>query len=243
MVTARAESKRLPGKACSLIGQSPAVGVVIQRAKSFGLEHLVLATGVSDINSDIAQIAVANDIQCFRGSTGNKLLRWRDCARQFGFDAITVLEGDDVFFDPQQSLASMTKLRSSNVDAVLPHKRSEAGSGEVGMSITLDMLDQIVESDDFNEYDIEVDYLPWPDLLRRNNASFEYSDCPFANHLQVRVTLDYPEDLPLLNSISDKLGNLAKRADIEDYLSENTDWFDEMTALNNRFRANRNEAI
>ena len=59
-------------------------------------------------------------IKFFRGSLINKLKRWSDCASFYEIKDFHTVDADDPFFDGDEMILSMKKLRDGNYDVVLP---------------------------------------------------------------------------------------------------------------------------
>lgn len=239
VITARFESSRLPGKVVANINGKTALDLVIDRA-NFGLLHpLYLCIGDSTPNNQVAAIGEARGVTVFRGSTPNKLHRWLECAQKYNLDTVTILEADDLFFDWSQTRSALQKLIcDSKIDVVLPHKRSSNGSGEVGMTIRVSVLNQIV-SGSYADYTQSVDVVDWPSEIEKVKGRFTFGDSPFLDVPQTRMTLDYEEDLEILRWIDSEKGPLASREDLEELCQHHSSFLSKMSLLNKNFVRNK----
>lgn len=239
LITARFESSRLPGKVVANINGKTALDLVIDRANVGLLHPLYLCTGDSTPNNQVAAIGEARGVTVFRGSTPNKLHRWLECAQKYKLDTVTILEADDLFFDWSQTRTALQKLISNpKIDVILPHKRSSNGSGEVGITIRVSTLKQIV-SGSYADYNQQVDVVDWPSEIKKVKGNFMLSDSPFLDVPQTRMTLDYEEDLEILRWIDSEKGPLATREDLEHLCQNDSSFLSQMNSLNKNFVRNK----
>lgn len=243
LITARFESSRLPGKVVADINGRTALDLVIDRANFGSLKPLYLCTGETTLNDEVAAIGESREIPVFRGSTSNKLYRWFGCAQKYELDIITVLEADDVFFDWSQTLnAQQRLLKDTSLDAVLPHQRSSNGSGEIGMTIRVKTLGQLV-TQFYSDRKQNVDLVDWPIEIQRLKGKFTFSDSPFQSVPQTRMTLDYEEDLEILRWLDLEKGYLASRSDLENFCLDHPAFLSKMNWLNERFTKNKESKV
>jgi spore coat polysaccharide biosynthesis protein SpsF len=101
IVQARMGSERCPGKSLELIGKFPVVEVVLRRlAKADRLGRVVLATSNLDRDTRLAQAAAECGFPVFRGSENDLVERYVSAAEQFAdSDYLVRATGDNVFMD------------------------------------------------------------------------------------------------------------------------------------------------
>ena len=99
-ITARLKSKRLPKKTTKLILGRPMIEWMIDRLKVCNVEPIVMMTSTNPQDDPLIKIAKKNNIDYFRGSEDDVLLRMRDCARKFNVDLIISVTADDPFKEP-----------------------------------------------------------------------------------------------------------------------------------------------
>jgi sialic acid synthase SpsE/spore coat polysaccharide biosynthesis protein SpsF (cytidylyltransferase family) len=99
-ITARLKSYRLPMKAIKPILGKPMIEWMIQRLKKANIHPLVLMTSTNPQDDPLVEIAKKEEIQFFRGSEQDVLVRIRDCAREFGVDLIISVTADDPLKEP-----------------------------------------------------------------------------------------------------------------------------------------------
>lgn len=100
IIQARMGSTRLPGKVMRPIAGKPLLAHVLGRLA--GLQHdamVVVATSLSPADDEIESFCRERGATCFRGSETDVLARYRECARQFGFEQVVRLTADNPFTD------------------------------------------------------------------------------------------------------------------------------------------------
>ena len=97
-ITVRTTSSRLPQKALLKIRNQRVIEHVIDRAKLCKNANLVVLCTTTNKEDDVlVDIAKRKKIKSFRGSEKDKLVRWRDAAREFKIDYFATFDGDDFF--------------------------------------------------------------------------------------------------------------------------------------------------
>lgn len=221
IITARYSSTRLPGKMLLGLGDNSVLGHSISRAKSAGFVPL-LCTSTDRADDALVAEAAKYGVQSYRGELFNKIQRWNDCYSVFNLRDAHIVDGDDPYFDTDEILESLSCLRMNLLDLVRTSNRSDSGFATVGMSVTAHFLTELVKrcetlpSSDF-------DVLPWSLLLRSTDKVRTAEDSFLIPNktLQIRLTLDYLEDLYVMNAIAKVFGADTPRKVIEEYLSQN----------------------
>lgn len=221
LITARYSSSRLPGKLLLAIGENTVLGHSILRAVSAGFNP-ILCTSTDSSDDVLVSEASKYGIPSFRGDLSNKLRRWDDCFTKTGLTHGHILDGDDPFFDPEEIHQSLEKLQSERLDLVRTSDRSDSGFATVGMSITSHFMATLatrskkLASEDF-------DVIPWDKLIfpgdNVNKAKDNY--LTLNRDKQIRLTLDYQEDLLLMDLIARQFSFDCPRQIIEEFLLEN----------------------
>jgi len=219
-LTVRASSTRLPRKCFLPFGNYDVLGHVIARAQHFKLKP-ILCTSNENSDDEIESYAMSNGILCFRGSLGNKILRWYKCAKTFKVDAFHTVDVDDPFFDPKQVLKSLKLLKGKNLDVVFPTSISSSGGASVGYSISTSYLESNLNKFDLISEIEMVDTFFNDDLLLRQEI-LESDNDEIEN---VRLTLDYEEDYWLLLFILKLCGPFAERANIKRVFENNPELY------------------
>ncbi len=220
-ITVRTSSSRLPAKCLLPFGEDCNVlEHVIRRARHYGITPFV-CTSVDQSDNVIEEIAMAEGVECYRGSLTNKLKRWADCATFFGLEGFHTIDADDPFFDGDQIKRSMALLVDDGLDVVYPTEASSSGGASVGYSLTTDIVKRAsVNLPDETDTEMMWYYLEKIPNLRR--VALPDSQLPSP---KARLTLDYQEDYWLLESVRRIVGNLAARQEIDQLFIRNPDLY------------------
>ena len=239
LITARYSSTRLPGKILLRLGNHSILGHSISRAKSAGFTP-VLCTSTDHSDDALVEEASKYKVQSFRGSLLNKIQRWCDCAQSFDFDDIHIVDGDDPYFDPGEILLSLQSLRENNLNLIRTSERSDSGFATLGMSAkTSFLLELATRASQLQSSDFDV--IPWDLLLYPEDKVSVAPDSFLTSNksVQMRLTLDYPEDLTLMNIIAKNFSFDASRTEIEKFLVQNAEILQVNQLRTNDFLTNK----
>jgi spore coat polysaccharide biosynthesis protein SpsF len=220
-VTVRSSSSRLPGKCFLPFGEnSNVLEHIVRRAKHYDIEPII-CTSVDSSDDQIEQLAKKEGVRHFRGSLSNKLQRWADCATHFNIDVFHTVDADDPFFDGAEMHRSYDYLKAGNYDVVSPTEISSAGAATVGYTLTKDIVIKACAGLDENA-DTEM---MWYYLDKISDIKKTTLPAISENNLKLRLTLDYPEDYWLMESVRRITGNLAPRNEVDELFARNPDLY------------------
>lgn len=101
IVQARMGSARLPGKVMRPIGDTPMIGVLLDRAsKAKRVDKIVVATSEDPRNDPLADYVRSIGVDVFRGSENDVLDRFQRAARAVGATSVVRVTGDCPMVDP-----------------------------------------------------------------------------------------------------------------------------------------------
>jgi spore coat polysaccharide biosynthesis protein SpsF len=210
----------LPEKCLLPFGDATVLHHIIRRARHYAIDPIV-CTSTDPRDDAIETIARSEDVRCFRGSLRNKLKRWSDCAESFGVDRFHTVDADDPFFDGEEMHRSMQLLAEKRLDMVSPTEASSAGGASVGYSLTADVVRR-ASAGQPDDLDTEM---MWFHVAKISGLRAETLAPAFEAPGQLRLTLDYPEDYWLLESVRRMVGNLARRSEVNALFSRNPDLY------------------
>ena len=99
-ISVRTGSSRLPKKALYKIQGKTTIEYLIDRLKkSKYAEKVILCTTQLKEDDILCDIAGINNIDYFRGSSPDKLMRWLGATEKYNVDFFVNVDGDDIFFD------------------------------------------------------------------------------------------------------------------------------------------------
>ena len=233
VINARSTSRRLPNKCFSQITDKfKTYQMIIFRAKLAGLPVIF---GTSDDASDdrLAQLAAQEGVDVFRGSRLNKIKRWHDCLLKYNADAMICIDGDDlaVDFDIAQRLAGVMKKGLADIYEA----PEDIVCGLLTYAFTRKAVQRMfaVVSDPEADTDIVSRYV--------KAVGLNCAEIPLkANErgLNVRLTMDYPEDEEFFRRVYevmpvDASGSAIAAKAIELGLTK-INWFRQMDFLRNQ---------
>jgi spore coat polysaccharide biosynthesis protein SpsF len=222
MITVRSQSMRLPKKCFLPFGDCNVLEHVIRRVKHFDINPIVCTT--TEVTDDkIVKIAKTEDVQYFRGSVKDKLMRWRDACRENGIEKFVSIDADDLFFDEELSYQSIETLGNSYDIVKHPAQQPNNGyyEGCVGYSIRLDIIEKACELKNTDDTEMMWNFIEKVSGVRVGHLQVNDDDvsCP------IRLTLDYEEDYWLMRTILRILGAFASRRQIAHLFSSNPDLY------------------
>lgn len=215
LVQARMGSSRLRGKVLADLDGRPMIRFMfdrIRRAKS--LDAAVLITSTDPDDHELIMFAESQDIPVIAGPLEDVLARYRLGAEQTDADIIVRLTGDCPFIDPTliDDVVALRDLEgtdyASNID---PPTFAD------GLDVECFTYDALVRADDeANEQRYREHVTLWmreggSGLSRANLAAPESCD-------DLRITVDYEDDLETIRAIAAALGGNAAEASYGDIL-------------------------
>ena len=189
VINARSTSKRLPNKCFAQITDDfKTYQIIILRAKLAGLP---VVFGTSDDVSDdkLALLAAKEGVDVFRGARLNKIKRWHDCLLEYDADAMVCIDGDDlaVDFDIARRVAEVMKKGLAEIYEA----PEDIVCGLLTYAFTRTAVEKMFALVSNPEADTDVV------SLYVKAVGLISTEMPLnANErgLDVRLTLDYPED-------------------------------------------------
>ena len=204
LITVRTLSSRLPQKALIPIGKRKLIEHVIDRAKvsleSGNLAHVVVCTSTEPEDDILEKIALENGVDCFRGSLRDKIKRWRDAAEKFGADYIITIDGDDTFCDPELIVTAIKQLEEKSLD-VITADTPDYVCGGFTHGISTKTLQKICEMKGTDDTEMTKPYLIESGLFKVGMLDVP----PIFKDKNIRLTLDYPEDLEFFRRVFDEM--------------------------------------
>lgn len=222
LITVRTSSTRLPRKTLLPIGKKKLIEHVIDRARvslKNGLSNVVVCTSTDPSDDVLEKIAKENGVDCFRGSLEDKIARWLGAAEKFGADYIITIDGDDPFCDPELIGEAIKQIEKKSFD-VITADTPEYVCGGFTHGISTKTLQKICEMKATNDTEMTKPYLIESGMFNVGMLDVD----PIFRNPNVRLTLDYPEDLEFFKTVFDKMKmekNTVPLRDILKFLNEN----------------------
>jgi len=129
-------------------------------------------------------------IDCYRGSLKDKLMRWLGAAEKFGLDYFVTFDGDDLFCDPELIGLAVDQMAGRGLDFM--EAPSGLRYGAFTYCIAVPALKRVCEIKDTDDTEMMWVYFTKTGLFKTGELKV---DDPSFFHNDVRMTLDYKEDL------------------------------------------------
>ena len=109
-------------------------------------------------------------------------------------------------------------------DLVLTSIKSDSGFASVGTSVAADFMSELVARSQTLK-SANFDVIPWDLLLRPTDhvSTMPDNDLGFPPDIEMRLTLDYPEDHTLLKILGEEFAFDVPRIEVERYLVEHSE--------------------
>lgn len=239
LVTVRSASARLPDKCFQLITDEVSViQVVIRRAKKIGCP--VILTTTEDPSDDrLEEVSFKEDILCFRGAVKNKIKRWADCFYKYNITEGLLVDGDDPTFDYNVGARALDQLRRIRSDAVLISPEMTPGFFTYG--ITKEGIEKLLTQAPNSQTDTDV----ITEFINSGSLTKSYvSVMPEETEgHNVRLTVDYQEDVEFYRALYSKVNYLSPAPEIVKVAIKNNlqeiNWHKQAEFLDNQKKFNK----
>jgi len=216
-IEARMGSSRLPGKTMTLLHNGmPLLECVVRRFRECRmLDSVVVATTVGRSDDAITEWCEKNSVPVFRGSEENVLDRVVGAAQLHGADAIVQMGADSAYLDYHLIDQLVEYYRKGKFDYVCNDLKLTYPLGIYGHVVRVERLAALNQRNDLSEQDRSdvVRYI-WEhsETYSISNIEAPESLC----HPELRLTIDYPEDLDQAKNVYAHLGLLFTTQQIID---------------------------
>ena len=201
-IAVRTASTRLPGKALIEINGVKTIEYLINRLKaSKKADIIVLCTTKLKEDNILCEIAENNKIDYYRGSVKDKLERWNGAAKKYEVDCFVTADGDDLFCEPELIDLALQQFDESNVDFI---QANDIIPGGFSYAIRVSALKKVCEIKNSDDTELMWVYFTETNLFNvselKNVSKFYYRN-------DIRMTLDYEEDLVFFKSVINLIGH------------------------------------
>lgn len=216
IITVRNSSKRLPNKVIMKVFHDlRAIDILIKRAQKTELP-VIIATSTDPSDDVFEDIAKNHNVMIFRGSLLNKIKRWYDCFNHFNIKNALLVDGDDLAYDYEIGKRAISYIKKFNVDMVLNPPNIICGFftyalNRNGIAKLYDIAKfEDLDTDVIHKF-IQLAHLKTSFIKLENNES----------NKEIRLTLDYPEDLEFFKKLYQNVSVTASGNDIVEFLENN----------------------
>jgi spore coat polysaccharide biosynthesis protein SpsF len=195
-------SSRLPGKVLIPFEGKPALLILLERLSIVHCDELVVATTTNVIDSTIAELCNANNINVFKGSEDNVLLRFSEAATEYNADIVIRICGDSPLIDGE--------IINELIDKFFTYKDCDYLSNTInqtyplGMNAEIFKINALLTANKLSTSKLEREHVtpyiynnPKKFIIRKVHYNEDFSN--------LRLTLDTYEDSLLINFILNML--------------------------------------
>lgn len=205
IIQARVGSSRRPDKIFADINGKPLIEILITRMRAVKkIKKLIIATTEEKEDDQLEEWSIRNNISCFRGSKENVLSRFYYCAIKHQADIVVRITGDDPLKDPfVTNHAIELLLKDDNLDYV---SNTIKPSYPEGIDIEVFRFNALKKAFNLATKESDLEHVT-PFIWRNKNIfkSLNFTDKEDFSNL--RLTVDYEEDLIVISAIMKKFKN------------------------------------
>lgn len=198
----RLSNTRLPKKALKEINGIPVVQYLIDRIKkSKKIRNVVVCTTNNENDNQLVEFLKKNNYLFYRGNENDILIRYLDAAYNFNTDFIISVDGDDIYSDPFYVDKMISEYEKTNADFI---DMVDFPFGIASVGIKKEALEKVCKLKKTDN--TETGYR----LFFHNEQIFKIHQIRPENirfPKELRLTLDYQQDLDLAEKIFGELGN------------------------------------
>lgn len=212
IITVRSASTRLPRKAWYEIQGKPLICHLIERVKQIkGYQQVIIATTNQPEDKAFGEVADRYGIGIYYGHPTDIMQRHLDAARQYELDFYVTADGDDLFADPYCYEKLLDNFIQTSADYIKP-EGFIIGTYAYGIKVkAMEKICQLkdeLETEGFGRY---FEQVPGFKLSSIKNKPERYFP-------GLRLTIDYSEDIKLVQVLINKINKPVKDILIEDII-------------------------
>jgi len=206
----RLTNTRLPGKALKTINQKPIILYLLDRLKTCKkIRNIVVCTTNNSTDDPLVEKLHDYDIEIFRGSEKDILIRFLGAAKQFEPDLIINVDGDDIYSDPELVDYVVDEFHRTNADYIdmfdFPFGFRMVGFSKSSLEQVCELKNTNDTETGYRDFFYKLPSLKIHKIHFKDNKTFPP---------ELRLSLDYQEDLDFAKLIFKKLGNNFHLKDI-----------------------------
>ncbi len=194
----RDKATRLPGKATLDVKGKPVIERLLTRlALTKEADVVALTTSTNRDDAHLMDRARRAGVEAFAGSEDDKLARYLGAMHKFSIDFAVIVDGDDLFVSVEHIDEAIREFRRTPADYI-----TQVGLplGAASFGVRAGALAEVVAAKAESNTEVWGTYFTSrPGFQIR---LMEESD-PLLRQPEVRMTLDYPEDLAFFRSVHD----------------------------------------
>lgn len=224
IIQARLSSTRLPGKVLKKVLDKPLLWYLVERVKKAKeINNVVIATTTNEVDGPIVEFAKTNGIDFFRGSETDVLDRYYKAALEFRADIIVRVTSDCPLIDPKVIDDTVRLYKNSKVQYAANTVPPETSKYPDGSDVEVFGIDALKRAYEESKDPLDREHVTF--YFWRHDNGFKTAQLDHHNNYsKYRFTVDYPEDLDVIEFIIKELkkrNNLGHVDEIVEILDAN----------------------
>ena len=200
LITGRLKSTRLPKKLLIEIKGKPVISYMLDRLKlAKKVDQIVICTSHLEEDKPLEDIARQNGVECYLGDPDDVLVRLLGAIDKYKLDYVLNITADCPLVDPDYADTIVEQFLRTDADLIrqfdLPH-------GVFSYGIKVEALRKVVELKKSCDTEVWGRYFTDTGLFKVLDLDVDNS---FHRRPELRLTIDYPEDLEVFKSIINSL--------------------------------------
>jgi len=213
LITARLKSTRLPEKLLRKVCGRPIFAHMLDRLKlAQRVDQIIVCTSTNPQDDPLVDLALSEGAAYFRGDEEDVLKRLYDAAVAFQIDYILNITADCPFVDPVYAGMIVDAFEATNADLI---RAFDLPLGAYSYGIKPSALQEVLEIKDTKDTEVWGRYFTDTGLFHVYDLPI---DNPLHNQPDLRMTLDYPEDLEFFKAVFAHLYQPGKVFSFDDIL-------------------------
>lgn len=214
VICSRLKSNRVPGKALREINGEPCLSHLLKRLKPAGIP-IVLACP-NDEKDEFSKFIRkyekrnAHDIHLFDGWNEDPLFRMWATSEAYQIDHLIRITHDKIFVDPDDVFHAIDQYMKNNVDYLYSSNFTDGTGFEIISRKALEKACSKFKNVEHISYAIKA----VTDNVLNLDMSHKYES-------DIRLLIDFPEDLCLMDTVMACLGNDCTQAQVIEFLKQN----------------------
>jgi len=210
-VLARLGSSRLPKKHFKKIGNELVIDHLIHRIKkATKIRKIIVCTTQLESDDELVNYLNKKNIEVFRGNNKDVIKRIRDAAEYYKTDIIIDVEGDKIYTDSKYIDIIAEKFKKSHIeyitgnDSLTKFNPSHGIHGIIPAGFHVNAIEKM-----YKLKNIENTETGYREFFLRDEFNVEFIVPKEINEFpkDVRLFLDYQEDLDMAKKIFEEIGN------------------------------------
>ncbi len=204
IIQARMNSSRLPGKILKPLADKTVLEQVVSRVRlARTLDETIVATTVSALDKEVADLCGPRNIPCFRGSEENVLSRYYEAAKAFNLTGVVRVTADCPLIDPQIIDQLCDVFKTGQYDFVANvHTDLSKRTFPRGLDVEIFSFEVLKEAFENAKEDYQKEHVT---PFMYENAKNLYCLRNERDYSSYRLTLDTSQDYELISTIYQRL--------------------------------------